>query len=66
MLGILSQAVGLFQMMNVVEQMGGVSPALLAGGLKVSMLAPIYGASIFVAAILLRLAIGWLPSRSGA
>ena len=42
-LGILAQAMGLIDMLQVVEQVGGVSPALLAGGLKVSMIAPVYG-----------------------
>lgn len=42
--GLLAQAVGLYQMLSAIEGVGGeVAPALLAGGLKVSMIAPIFG-----------------------
>lgn len=54
-LGILSQAIGLYQMMTAIEAAGDVSPAIVMGGLKVSSIAPIYGLIIFIMAILLRL-----------
>lgn len=42
--GILSQTIGLYQALSAIESIGGeVSPALLAGGLKVSFIAPIFG-----------------------
>ena len=47
-LGILSQAIGLIDAFQAIEQMGGVSPAMLAGGLKVSMIAPVYGLIILL------------------
>ena len=47
-LGILSQAIGLIQAFQVIEQVGAVSPSMLAGGLKVSMIAPIYGLIILI------------------
>ena len=54
-LGILSQAIGLMQAFSAIEQAGGdISPALLVGGLKVSMIAPVYGLMIFRVAV-----IGW-------
>ena len=54
-LGILSQAIGLMQAFSAIEQAGGdISPALLVGGLKVSMIAPVYGLIIFMVAF-----IGW-------
>jgi len=53
-LGILSQAIGLMQAFNAIEAAGDVSPALIAGGLKVSMIAPVYGLMIFMVAF-----IGW-------
>ena len=46
--GVLSQAVGLYQMLAAVEAAGDVSPSLLAGGLKVSMIAPLFGLIIMV------------------
>lgn len=43
-MGILSQAMGLYQALSAIEGIGGtVSPALVAGGLKVSFIAPIFG-----------------------
>lgn len=53
-LGILSQAVGLIQAFQAIEQVGQVSPAMLAGGLKVSMIAPVYGLIILIVAF-----VGW-------
>lgn len=41
--GILGQAIGLYQAMGIIESMGAVSPALLAGGLKVSFVATLFG-----------------------
>lgn len=53
-LGILSQAIGLYQMMSAIEAVGNVSPAIVMGGLKVSMIAPLFGLIILLAAMLLR------------
>ncbi len=53
-LGILSQALGLMSAFQAIEAMGGVSPAMLVGGLRVSMIAPIYGLMIMIVAF-----IGW-------
>lgn len=50
--GIFGQFVGLYQAFTAIEQMGSVSPALLAGGLKVSTITTLYGCVIFI--------IGWL------
>lgn len=50
--GILSQALGLISAFQAVEAMGTVSPAMLAGGLKVSMIAPIYGLFILIVSFL--------------
>lgn len=46
--GILGQMIGLFSAFEAIEQMGSVSPALLAGGLKVSSITTIYGMLCFV------------------
>ena len=51
--GILGQMIGLFSAFQAIEQMGSVSPAMLAGGLKVSSITTIYGLIIYVVAILL-------------
>jgi uncharacterized membrane protein YsdA (DUF1294 family) len=41
--GFLGQAVGLYAAMEAIEAAGDVSPALMAGGFKVSLIAPLYG-----------------------
>lgn len=46
--GIMGQMIGLFSAFEAIEQMGSVSPALLAGGLKVSSITTIYGMLCFV------------------
>ena len=46
--GVLSQAIGLIEAFQVIEQIGSVSPAMLAGGLKVSMIASVYGLIILI------------------
>ncbi len=51
--GILGQLIGLMSAFDAIEQMGGVSPALLMGGLKVSMIPTLYGILIFLVSLLL-------------
>ena len=46
--GFLGQAIGLLMAFNAIEVAGDISPALVAGGLKVSMIAPMYGTFIFI------------------
>ncbi|MEP0984051.1 MotA/TolQ/ExbB proton channel family protein [Ekhidna sp.] len=51
--GILGQLIGLFSAFEAIQQIGSVSPAMLAGGLKVSMITTIYGVIIYIIAIIL-------------
>lgn len=51
--GILGQLVGLYAAFSAVEQAGSVAPAILMGGLKVSMITTIYGVLIFLISLLL-------------
>jgi vacuolar-type H+-ATPase subunit I/STV1 len=41
--GLLSQAIGLMQAFQAIQQIGDVSPAIVAGGLYVSFIAPVWG-----------------------
>jgi len=50
--GILGQLIGLYQAFAAIEEMGGVSPAMLMGGLKVSMITTFYGIIIFLISLL--------------
>ncbi len=51
--GVFAQLLGLFSAFNAIEAAGSVSPALLAAGLKVSMITTLYGALIFLISYLL-------------
>lgn len=53
--GVLGQLIGLFSAFEAIQNMGSVSPALLAGGLKVSMITTIYGAMIYLVSVILGL-----------
>lgn len=46
--GILGHAIGIYAALDAIEKVGNVSPAMLAGGLKVSMIVPLYGLLIFI------------------
>lgn len=47
-LGMLGQFIGLFTAFSVIESGVTISPAMLAGGVKVSMITSIYGMIIFL------------------
>jgi len=51
--GIMGQLLGLYNAFGAIEMAMDISPAILAGGLKVSMITTIYGALIFVISYLL-------------
>jgi hypothetical protein len=46
--GIFGQLLGLYQAFSFIEQAGSISPAILAGGLKVSTIPTLYGMIIFL------------------
>ena len=51
--GILGQLIGLMIAFKAIEQVGDISPAMLAGGLKVSMITTLYGITIYLISILI-------------
>ena len=58
-LGVFAQAIGLYQALNAIEAAGDVSPALVMGGLKVSMITTVYGLGIFIVAAILWFGLHW-------
>ena len=46
--GILGQLIGLFEAFSFIETSKGISPALLAAGLKISMITTLYGMMIYI------------------
>lgn len=51
--GILGQMIGLYSAFQHIEAAGGVSTAMLAGGLKVSSICTLYGLIIFLISYLI-------------
>jgi len=49
--GFMGQFLGLFGAFQGIEQMGGVSQDMLAGGLKVSSITSIYGLFIYIVSL---------------
>lgn len=64
MLGLLAQTIGLYQAMRAIERAGDVSPTLIFGGFKVSLIAPIYGLIIFVITLAIWLALVYYIQNS--
>ena len=59
--GIFGQCLGLFQAFMAIEAAGDISPAMIAGGLKVSMITTLYGLIILLVSLLI-----WIILRSRA
>lgn len=53
MVGIFGQLIGLYDAFLAIQEMGQVSPAMLAGGLKVSMITTLYGFFIALISLLI-------------
>jgi membrane-anchored glycerophosphoryl diester phosphodiesterase (GDPDase) len=53
--GLLGHALSLYEMMQAIERIDDVTPALVAGGLRVSLIVPIFGLSVLAGAALLAL-----------
>ena len=62
--GILAQLMGLYQAFSAIEQVGDISPAILAGGLKVSMISTIYGLVIFLLSYILWLGLDYMAKAN--
>lgn len=62
--GFLGQTIGLISAFQAIEQVGDVSMALLAGGLKVSLLAPIFGLIVFLIARLGIIVLTWIGKET--
>lgn len=58
--GVFGQLLGLFQAFDYIQMAGKISTPVLAGGLKVSMLSTLFGASIFLISRVGIIALTWL------
>jgi len=62
-LGMLGQFIGLFEAFRIIETGMEISPAFLAGGVRVSSITTIYGMIIFLVAYLLWFSLKALATR---
>lgn len=62
--GILGQLIGLYQAFSAIEGAGDVSPALVMGGLKVSMITTIYGIIIYLISLFIWFLLSVLIGRT--
>lgn len=53
--GIFYQILGMFQGLGVFQQAPDISPALLAGGFRVSFISVMYGMLIYAASLVIRM-----------
>ena len=51
--GILGQMIGLFSAFIAIEEAGDISPAMIAGGLKISMITTLTGIVIYLISIII-------------
>jgi hypothetical protein len=58
--GLLGHALSLYEMMQAIERIDGVTPALVADGLRVSIIVPIFGVLVLAGAALLALLLEWM------
>lgn len=61
--GILGQMIGLYQAFFAIERAADISPILIFGGLKVSMISTIYGMLIYLFSLLLWFILSFMVDR---
>ena len=54
-IGCIALMAGLYQMFDVLQKIGDVSPAVICGGLKVTMIAPIWGCIVYIISLIVRI-----------
>lgn len=59
-IGLFAQFIGLIQIFDAFEALGDVSPALLASGLKVTLLAPLFGGFTFLIGRMATFILNWI------
>ena len=65
-IGVLGQLIGLFSAFEAIESMNvDVSPSLLAGGFKVSMITTLYGMVIYAISLLIWFGLSFMLKKQG-
>jgi hypothetical protein len=58
--GFLGQIIGLMSAFDAIQAAGDISPSILAGGLKISFMAPVFGMIIFLIGRLGIIVLTWI------
>ena len=53
--GIFATLLGLLQMFDAIQKIGDISPAVICGGLKVTMIPVLYGLIVYFISLILRI-----------
>ena len=61
--GFLGQIIGLIMAFDAIQAAGDISPAVLAAGLKVSFLAPVFGMMVFLIGRLGIIVLTWMQKE---
>ncbi len=62
--GFLGQMVGLIGAFDTIEAVGNISPAILAAGLKIALLSPVFGMVVFLVARVGIIILTWVQKES--
>tara|TARA_B100001564_G_scaffold189393_1_gene158971 strand:+ start:310 stop:609 length:300 start_codon:yes stop_codon:yes gene_type:complete len=46
--GVLGSFIGLYSAFNTIQQVGNVSPSVLAGGLRIALISTMYGVLVYI------------------
>jgi hypothetical protein len=61
--GILGQLIGFYEAFSAIEKAGDISPGLIYGGIKVSMITTLYGISIYLLSIIIWFSVSIIMER---
>ena len=62
-IGLFFQLIGLVQIFDAFESLGNINPAFLAGGLKLTLLPPIFGGVTFILGRMASFILSWLRNE---
>ncbi len=62
-IGLFFQLIGLIQVFDAFESLGNINPALLAGGLKLTLLPPVFGGVTFIIGRSASFILSWLRNE---
>ena len=62
-IGLFAQFIGLIQIFDAFESLGDINPALFAGGLKVTLLAPLFGGFTFLVGRMASFILNWIRNE---